>query len=78
MNRGFVAGFCCRSSGRGLAGLAQPIEHTPAPCMDTEAFPLIEARASSAEDSGVRLPSGNEVLPERLPRVRAAPKLLIH
>ena len=28
---------------------AQPIEHNPAPCMDTEAFPLIEARASSAE-----------------------------
>ena len=33
----------------GSPGLAQPIEHNPAPCMDTEAFPLIEARASSAE-----------------------------
>ena len=43
--------------GSGSIGLSQEttstvpqlaeIEHTPAPCMDTEAFPLIEARASS-------------------------------
>ena len=33
----------------GSPGFAQPIEHSPAPCMDTEAFPLIEARASTAE-----------------------------
>ncbi len=33
----------------GSPGFAQLIEHSPAPCMDTEAFPLIEARASTAE-----------------------------
>ena len=37
----------------GSPSFAQPIEHSPAPCMDTEAFPLIEARTSSAEAARV-------------------------
>ncbi len=54
---GFAFTFVGTCLGSGSIGLSQEttstarelgeIEHTPAPCMDTEAFPLIEAHASS-------------------------------
>ena len=56
MIRGPVLGLAVTFLGSGSIGLTQEatsttptlaeIEHTAAPCMDTEAFPLIEARAS--------------------------------